>query len=75
MGCGDDDRPGETPGVEEELADLAAGEAEQLELELLRRPTVPLPDGLLVAVGRGLRDRELADLGEEPAHERLLAAR
>ena len=68
----DDDDLGHLPAAEDDLGGLAGGEAEPLALELVGRPALALGDDRRVRVGHGVRERELADLGEQPAEERLL---
>ena len=66
---------GNLPAAQQPLGGLAGDEAEALALQLVGRPAACLRDDLAVLLGRGVRERELADVGEQAAEERLLGDR
>ena len=63
------------PAAQQPLGGLARVEAEALALQLVGGPAARFGDDGAVLLGRGVRERELADVGEQAAEERLLGDR
>ena len=71
----DHDHVGYLPAAEDDLRRLARGVAQPLALELVGRPAMAFGHDTLVRRRRRVRERELSELREQPAEERLLDQR